>query len=155
MNIFVLDLDPKTCASYYCDRHCGKMILESVQLLCTTHNLHNSTSPYKSTHSNHPCRLWVEKSRSNYLWLKELTHYLNEEFKTRYKKSSNHLSFDKMQTLEFPSFLPDLGLTEHPKCMPEHCKKENVVDSYRTYYILDKNEIAQWKYSAIPYWYNL
>lgn len=29
MNIFVLDLDPKTCAAYHCDKHVVKMIVET------------------------------------------------------------------------------------------------------------------------------
>lgn len=35
MNIFWLDEDLTLCAQYHCDRHLGKMLLESVQVLCT------------------------------------------------------------------------------------------------------------------------
>ena len=37
MNIFFLDTDPKTSASYHCDKHVVKMIIESAQLLSTAH----------------------------------------------------------------------------------------------------------------------
>ena len=39
MNIFVLDLDPEICASYHCDKHVVKMIVEYSQLLSTAHRL--------------------------------------------------------------------------------------------------------------------
>ena len=35
MNIFVLDQDIRRCAQGHCDRHVSKMVLESVQMLCT------------------------------------------------------------------------------------------------------------------------
>lgn len=37
MNIFILDRDPKTCASYYVDRHIVKIPLEINQMLCTNY----------------------------------------------------------------------------------------------------------------------
>ena len=37
MNIFVLDEDPVKAAEYHCNKHVCKMILESAQMLCTTH----------------------------------------------------------------------------------------------------------------------
>ena len=79
MNIFVLDTDIKKCAQYHCDKHVVKMILESVQMLCTALNKKGFTTPYKSTHVKHPCVLWVESSHDNFLWLKNLTLALNDE----------------------------------------------------------------------------
>ncbi|WP_231579463.1 hypothetical protein [Photobacterium iliopiscarium] len=49
MNIFILDHDIEKCAQYHCDQHVVKMILESVQLLCTALNKKGFTTPYKST----------------------------------------------------------------------------------------------------------
>ena len=37
MNIFILDKNPKIAAEYHCDKHVVKMILESAQMLSTTH----------------------------------------------------------------------------------------------------------------------
>ena len=54
MNIFILDEDIKTCAQYHCDQDVVKMILESVQILCTALNKKGFTTPYKSTHMKHP-----------------------------------------------------------------------------------------------------
>ena len=49
--------------------------------------------------------------------------------------------------------LPTGSLTEHPKCMPDHCKTESVVESYRQYYVIEKSYFAQWKDGNIPEWY--
>ena len=43
MNIFYLDQDPRLCASYHCDKHVVKMIVEYAQLLCTTHRVVDGT----------------------------------------------------------------------------------------------------------------
>jgi len=45
-------------------------------------------------------------------------------------------------------------LTEQPKCMPDHCKTESVVESYRQYYIIEKSYFAQWKDGNVPKWYS-
>lgn len=65
MNIFYLDENPNLCAQYHCDRHVIKMILESAQLLCTALNVvaGQQVTPYKSTHVNHPCSIWVRELR--------------------------------------------------------------------------------------------
>ena len=39
MNVFVLDYDPKTAAEMHCDKHVVKMILETAQLLSTSHRM--------------------------------------------------------------------------------------------------------------------
>ena len=57
MNIFVLDRDPVVAASYLCNAHTVKMILESAQLLCTTSWQFNVPAPYKQTHKNHPAAI--------------------------------------------------------------------------------------------------
>ncbi len=80
MNIFVLDRNIRKCAQYHCDQHVSKMILESIQMLCTCLNKKGVSTPYKSTHLKHPCVLWLDESHSNFLWLKELALELNREF---------------------------------------------------------------------------
>ena len=46
MNIFVLDETPKKSAEYHCDKHVVKMILESGQMMCTSHWLHLLSNYY-------------------------------------------------------------------------------------------------------------
>ena len=84
MNIFVLDPEPKIAASYHCDQHLHKMILESAQMLSTVMHLLPSGDPilrrviYKPTHQNHPCTQWLLKSLHNSEWLIKLCLELQE-----------------------------------------------------------------------------
>src|ERR1700761_7698925 len=91
MNIFVLDLDPKTCAKYHCDKHVVKMILETAQLLCNAQrkcgiNPKIRIELYKETHKNHPCSIWASQSIKNYEWLSTLGIFLCDEYTERYNK---------------------------------------------------------------------
>ena len=88
MNIFYLDHDPRLAAQYHCDKHVVKMILESAQLLCTAVNIRagGQVSPYKTTHVNHPCSIWVRQNSANAMWVWYLLCYLNAEYSFRYGK---------------------------------------------------------------------
>ena len=117
MNIFILDTDIQKCAQYHCDQHVVKMILESVQLLCTALNKKGFDTPYKSTHVNHPSVLWVEASYDNFLWLKQLTLALNTEYKFRYNKHVDHKSITILNAISQHTF-PRNGLLRFPKRYP-------------------------------------
>jgi hypothetical protein len=153
MNIFILDKNIKKCAQYHCDQHVVKMILESVQLLCTALNKKGFQTPYKSTHVSHPCVLWVESSFDNFLWLKQLTLELNEEYKYRYDKSVDHKSIGVLSQIEQYSF-PSLGLTPFPQAMPDSYKvSDNPVLAYRQFYLGDKAKFAKWTKRNPPQWF--
>lgn len=81
MNIFVLDPSPSVAASYHCDQHLHKMILESAQMLSTAmHKWYPHLSPYlyKIAHPNHPCTKWVSQSYDNALWVANLMKELDD-----------------------------------------------------------------------------
>lgn len=152
MNIFVLDSDINKCAEYHCDQHVVKMILESVQLLCTALNKKGFSTPYKSTHAKHPCVLWVERSYDNFNWLRDLTLALNREYRYRYEKDSDHKSIsvlNEVSTYEYES----AGLTEFAQAMPEQYKVPgDPVKAYRQFYLGDKMSFAKWTRRDIPSW---
>ena len=80
----MLHSNPKRCAALHVDKHVVKMILESAQMICTTHHLHPNQDikydiPYKKSFVNHPCTKWVRSSIRNYEWLIALTDALNDE----------------------------------------------------------------------------
>ncbi|MFT5879454.1 MAG: hypothetical protein ACI86X_000558 [Moritella sp.] len=153
MNIFVLDNDIKICAQYHCDQHVVKMILESVQILCTTLNKKGFVTPYKSTHSNHPSVLWVEASYDNFLWLRDLTLELNEEYKYRYDKHSDHKSIAVLTEISKYSFV-SMGLTTFPQAMPDRYKVANdAILAYRNFYLGDKVKFAKWTKRVPPIWF--
>ena len=74
MNIFVLDENPQVAAQMHNDKHVVKMILETAQLLCGVHHMVGGDYdiPYKLSHKNHPCAIWVRQCIENYIWLCDL-----------------------------------------------------------------------------------
>lgn len=154
MNIFVLDRDIESCAYYHCDQHVVKMILESVQLLCTALNEYGFSTPYKSTHVHHPCVHWVKDSYSNFLWLVELAEALNREYRFRFAKTNDHKSMAVLALIHGGTMhYPDHGLTEFVQAMPA-CYKipGDAVTAYRSFYRGDKRHFARWTKRAIPQW---
>lgn len=149
MNIFVLDLDPKKAAEYHADIHISKMILESAQMLSTVLG-----GPYKKTHQNHPCTVWVGESMGNAEWLFELAYHLNREWRKRYKHSVNHKSYEVIEGIVLDNKwieLPDMGLTPFAQAMPEQFKRNDPVASYRDYY--KSKTFARWDHGPTPDWW--
>lgn len=155
MNIFYLDDNPVICAQYHCDIHCNKMLIESVQLLSNTLNFYGYIAPYKMTHKNHPCSVWVRTSLDNYQWLWHLANSLGLEFLARYKHT--HKCFNILQT-DIPIIikeLPKIGITKRPNCTP-YKEMPNILGAYRRYYIKEKSKFAKWnKLNNVPEWYIL
>jgi hypothetical protein len=152
MNIFVLDNNRKNCAQYHVDRHVVKMILESTQILSTVCRLNDVEEGYKITHKNHPCVKWCANSLSNWLWLQEHIHYLNEEYKFRFNHIENHKSYEVAIKLSKPR-IKDTGLTIFALAMPEIYKSNDSIISYRNYYIGEKQHLAKWTKREIPEWF--
>lgn len=165
MNIFILDIDIKKSAKYHADKHCVKMILEHCQMLCTALHLNHSLQeelgivdiPYKKAHVKHPCTLWVSKNYDNFAWLVAYTHELHNEYKHRYGRE--HLSYitlksSKIITKALIKYGSKLSITDlKPACaMPDECKTESVIDSYRNYYRMHKSHLFSWTRRNKPDW---
>jgi hypothetical protein len=151
MNIFKLDENPVMSAKYACDKHVVKMILESAQLLCAVQP--EGTAPYKRTHYNHPCTKWVRESARNYEWLLLHAFALCVEYTHRYDKTHKSEAVIEWCDDNRPD-LPNIKMTSQPTCMPDYCKTESVVGSYRKYYINEKSKFAKWKDGNVPSWYS-
>lgn len=152
MNIFILDKDPVKSVQFHTNKHTIKMIIEYTQILCTVLH-HTQQAPhfaYKPTHQTHPCVKWASKSLDNWLWLKEYTLILGEEYTYRYNKQ--HKSILIAQQLPEPT-LPKIGLTPFAKCVPEEYKELDVVKAYREYFKHYKNHIKHYTRRPIPYWW--
>lgn len=156
MNIFYLSDSPVEAARYHVDRHVGKMVLESAQLLCTAHRVLGSQEPvlYKATHVNHPCAIWTRESATNYLWLRDLMHELNAEYRYRYDKAVDHLSMQKLRVVldKPPLGLMDRGLTPPRQAMPDEYRRLDPVEAYRAYYNGAKRGMHKWTNREVPYW---
>lgn len=177
MNIFVLHLDPKIAALYHCDKHVIKMILESFQILSTVHRLldgrdiidtsgkrkmrrwvlddrYMDEKLYKSTHTKHPCVLWVLESKKNYKWLYKLSFHLCKRYTFLYGKT--HLCETKLLKIlrRYPKNIPQLDhITPFAQAMPDEYKVDgDAVTAYRIYYVYGKKDIVSWK-DQIPWWW--
>jgi hypothetical protein len=175
MNIFFLDPSPDTCAQQHCDKHVLKMIIEYAQLLSTAHRvidgeqyIHVTDKNMKikrwrlddnreqilhlAAHVNHPSNIWTRSSTSNYFWLYDLWRALLKEYTFRYEKvhSNERLIFalaKPPQNLKFHKWI------DPPRAMDEIYKKEDVIESYRNFYINSKSRFARWTKRDIPEWY--
>ena len=161
MNIFYLSSCPQEAAEAHCDKHVVKMVLESAQLLSSAHRVldEDDAHPdlYKIAHKNHPSTIWTRSSKQHYDWLFRLFRMLSAEYTLRYSRDvlKFHKTWNKLgKILEVaPKNIKDNGWVDPPQCMPDHCKDEDVVTAYRNYYILEKNNIAKWKFSEQPQWF--
>lgn len=154
MNIFILDKNHEKNAQYHVDKHVVKMITEYNQLLCGAHYFTTpqiSNIPYKLTHKNHPCSLWVRKSINNYLWLCDLNLELCKEYTYRYKKIHKGEGILKWCYENLPS-LPDIPQTTFTLIMPLNSQTNCPIISYRNYYLNEKKHLFTWKNREIPEW---
>jgi hypothetical protein len=148
MNLFYLDRDPVTAASYHYDKHKVKMVLEAAQMLCTAHHCYGDEElkdliPYKQAHLNHPSTIWVRKSRTTYFWAYEYMMALGREYTKRYDKE--HLTIIKCRDFlsQYPRYTQGDDWCEPPQCMPDEYKVEgDSISAYWNYYEGDKYKIA-------------
>ena len=159
MNIFYLDRDPVIAAQMMCDKHVVKMILESAQMLSTAHRIcggntyADKVGLYKLTHMNHPSCKWVRADQHNYMWVYNHMIALMKEYTYRYGK--HHTTERLIEPLRQPStWRWGLNFIEPPQCMPEHCRGNDTVLAYQTYYILEKSNFATWKRRNTPEWFD-
>ncbi len=171
MNIFAIDSNPYQAARWMVDKHIVKMVLETAQLLSTTHRVLDGTKInksyvmsddkveklfYKSTHINHPSSIWVRETRENYYWLMLHLDGLLCEYTNRYGKQHKvyrsgifHYMWDNK-----PVNIPAGSLTPFKLAMPDQYKiSDDPIECYREYYRKGKTELHSWKFpERKPYW---
>lgn len=178
MNIFHLDQDPEVAAKMMCDKHVVKMVTEYGQLLSTAHrvldgelyldktkngrNIKRWRLPekarekilYKASHVNHPSNIWARENNENYRWLYKHFVACAKEYEHRYGRV--HMTYANLKGLLWfsPKNIDQFGgLTKFAQAIPEHCKRIDAVDAYRTYYIVEKSYMAKWTNREMPWWY--
>jgi len=167
MNIFFLHLNPKTNARLYINKHCVKIILECTQMLYTALWKNNDTSdwisqheqylgsnPYKATHYNHPMAKWVRLSLDNYNYTIDIALALCYEYTTRFGKV--HKCQPRLEWLQKhpPVSFPKQHIDHHcatlniprqctpiPLAMPKQFYSNDVLYSYRLYYLVEKSAL--------------
>ena len=80
---------------------------------------------------------------------------LCDEYQYRYGK--RHKSLDVIEwALFYRPNLPTYGdITPFALAMPDECKVNSAVESYRTYYIMHKKSLGIWKNREQPDWFKI
>lgn len=154
MNIFILNIDLATSARYHQDAHISKMALEGCQLLSTCHPA--DVAPYRHTHVNHPCALWVRATWANYTELASRVGALLNEAALRQHGFSESVAraFHWLREHVPPSHEyaieevdargharptdADAYLQPFVQAMPEQYRGPDPVAAYRAYYVAEK-----------------
>ena len=141
MNIFYLHTDPTICAQRHYDKHVVKMCLETAQLLCTAHHVHNPTgeyitSLYRPTHKNHPSSVWVQQHSQHYNWAYKLFEALLGEYTFRYGKV--HKCSRLLDILKQNPCPSETTPTQPPAVVGDHNQRDSVTESYKLLYKTDK-----------------
>jgi hypothetical protein len=159
MNIFYLSECPVEAARSMCDKHIVKMVLESAQILCTTHHECPTDAErperfYRKTHVNHPSTIWVRETTGNYEWICLHALALCEEYTHRYGKVHASQSLIEWASDNIPD-IPDGEITKMPQCMPDEFKTDCSVQAYRKYYNVDKRNSFKcvWTKREEPNWW--
>ena len=182
MNLFILNDDPILAAQQQCDKHVVKMIIESAQMLSTTHRMvdgkmerrpskggsmlqyfyhgdkEKEMTLYKACHFNHPCTIWTRENTANYNWHYKHFIALCDEYTHRYGKT--HATDIKLrQALKTPpnNMIRSNKRTPFRLAMASNpeCMFEDVVKSYRAFYHTKQKRFSMtWTKRDIPEWWN-
>ena len=153
MNIFHLHKDPKTCAEYHCDKHVVKMILETGQMLSTAYrrNFGDNEDLYKTAYPKHPMTIWVGDTGGNFKWTMQLFDELLYQYELRYNKIHKTSRILNLLNNNYTEWKEWKGLfTDPPLCMPDDCKRDCYIFSYRKYYVEYKKPFARYTEVATP-----
>ena len=162
MNIFALHENPFTAAQMLCDKHVGKMIVESCQMLSSALRRNGATENdmpltvagkrYGFAHPNHPCTVWAGTTIYNYNWLADHAWGLCDEYYKRYKKIHGSEPAVRFLLGQGHKFIPSGKRTAFALCMPDDLKSDDAIASYRLYYAT--KDFARWeKGTPAPKWW--
>ena len=181
MNLFLLSEDTKKCAEEHCDKHIVKMPVELTQMLYTAHHMNDKfngavrlyynapNNGWKRSFINHPTAIWVRSGIWAYTWTCLLAAALCKEYTYRYDREhgcQKHVEWlRKNLPTKWPRNGPDYSVCttpptivqtpfkNFPLCMPEQYKGDDAIESYRQYYIGDKEPFAKWRRRPAPDWW--
>lgn len=160
-NFFYLDNNPKKCATYYCDKHVNKIMIEIALLLSQAHHeLSKKKPPYKRFYVNSsevaPYQ-WIKASKANYIYSVKLAQALLNEYKYRYQKDL-HKSEKAIEWLSknIPP-LPDIPKTKFYLTLNVRVYHEyftSSVEASRFAYVDFKCKKDKWTRRNKPSWFD-
>lgn len=159
MNIFAVDECPIAAAQALPDKLVVKMPVETTQILSTVSHLLGVPGPYRKTHQQHPCVLWVMRDRANWLWVLEHGRALCDEY--RYRYGGTHGCEEVLEEVADECARPDAFSTKREPfvlAMPDELKCDpalaaDPVRAYRVYLQTHKTHYAKWTRRPAPAWW--
>ena len=103
-------------------------------MLSTAHHELGGNGPYKKTHVNHPCAVWIRQSTQHYLYVYKLMMNLGILYHARQNRAHKTILDHQMKLASCPPLLKDKGWTNPPQCMPEEYRCSDTVEAYQNYY---------------------
>lgn len=84
--------------------------------------------------------MWVRMSLTNYMWLASLAWWLCKEYQYRYGDQKIHKTEAHVIWLmnNSPKSIPFVEFTRPALAMPDQYKQEDVIESYKMFYIESK-----------------
>lgn len=182
MNLFIIDPDPVVAAQQQCDKHVVKMIVESAQMISTTHRILDGELTrrlsksgktmmkywvhpnnnwegvlHKAVHTGHPCTKWTMVSSDNYFWHYKHFTALCDEYTYRYGKV--HKCDKELRDIlsHLPENIPRGDQTPFELAMkdfPECIVENDPVQSYRNFYQTKQHRFKMvWTKRDKPEWF--
>ena len=106
---------------------------------------------YLPTHPNHPCNVWLRKSRRHFGFLGKLALLLCAEYEGPYQSGKPHGAKDCIiKCLSYAHKFPDNGWEDPPMAMPDEYRRDDVVEAYRAFYLGSKSRFARWTRNRKP-----
>ena len=101
------------------------------------------------------CDKHVVKMIIEYAQLMSTAHRIldGDEYTFRYGKIHSTDALLRGLLMTPPTKIKEGGLTTMPQAMPDHSKKPDSVDAYRTYNIQEKKRLAKWTKRQVPHWF--
>ena len=183
MNIFILSQDPVTAAQMQCNKHVPKMVVESAQMLSTTHRILDGVeyrAPsksgkrmvkhwklddptmekwlYKAVHVKHPCTIWSGQSILNYAWHYKHFKALCDEYTYRYGKQHKTARDLLYYLSKTPKNIPIVDQTPFPLAMKSNpeCMFEDAVKAYQAFYQTKQHRFKmEWTGRPVPDWFQV
>lgn len=152
MNLFILSECPLEAAKWSVDRHCGKILIETAQVLCGAFWMQRIAAPYRLSHKNHPISSWCRESLANFEWTVKYGKALGVEFQDRYGKIHKSLAVvEWCHSNKNQLIFPLLDRTPFAQAMPDEFRDKDAVTAYRNYYKFGKVHLHSWKQNR-PNW---
>lgn len=108
--------------------------------------------PPRRGYYHHKCSKWIRESVDNYMWAAHHAFYLCYEYYYRYGKI--HKNLDMIQDHKSDDYLimEKSEATPVVLAIPDDCKTNDPVQSYRNYYLKYKQHLLTYTRREIPFW---